>query len=250
MSTIKEARALPYEALVEANSKLVALSRYGLFTFAPAVDGSFVPALPGQLLLQGQFDKQVKIMTGHNAHETLFFIDPNSTSDADFRTNLRASLPAISDSIIDHVSETLYPPPSNITAAIGYTTAAGRNELSSSEVSFTCNTNYLARAFSAIHSRTFAYQFSIPPAYHGQDVPYIYYNGPSDLVANESIAHALQAYYTEFAITGEPNRAGLPEFLPYDAERQILNLNVTGIGMMKDPTENSRCHWWQLALYF
>ncbi|KAK4939887.1 hypothetical protein LTR66_014965, partial [Elasticomyces elasticus] len=169
VTTIKEARRLPFQSLAAANSKLVAASRYGQFTFAPSVDGSFVPALPGQLLLHGQFDKSLRIMTGHNAHETIFFNDPKSTTDADFRNNLKASLPAIQESIVDHVSEVLYPPPSNRTAAFGYTNAAGRNELSSSEVSFTCNTNYLARAFSAVNTQTFVYQFSIPPAYHGDD---------------------------------------------------------------------------------
>ncbi|KAJ6151658.1 hypothetical protein N7470_007255 [Penicillium chermesinum] len=239
-------RKLPFRSLVVVNSKLVAASRYGQFTFAPSVDCSFVPALPGQLL----FDKNLSIMTGHNAHETIFFIDPNSTTDADFRKNLKASLPAIQESIVDYVSETLYPPPGNRSAAIGYTTAAGRNELSSSEVSFTCNTNYLAQDFSAINPLTFAYQFSIPPAYHGEDVAYVYYNGPSPQVINTTNAHALQTYYTQFAITGQPNEVGFPDFRPYGSGKQILDLNVTGMSMMDDPTNNPRCHWWQLALYF
>lgn len=48
VSTIDEARQLPFEALFAANVGIVAGSPYGTFTFAP--DGTFVPALPGNLL--------------------------------------------------------------------------------------------------------------------------------------------------------------------------------------------------------
>jgi cholinesterase len=254
VSTVHEARQLPYKTLAAANTRLVAASRYGQFTFAPSVDGSFVPALPSQLLLQGGFDKRVRIMTGHNAHETIFFVDPKSTTDTQFRSGLKASLPAIQDSVVNYVAATLYPPPDNSshskTATIGYTDAAGRNELSSSEVSFTCNSNYLARAFSAIHHQTYAYQFSIPPAYHGEDVPYVYFNGPNPRVINDTIALALQTYYTQFAITGQPNLRGFQHFEEYGPEAKILNLNITGVEMIHDPTDNLRCRWWQEALYF
>jgi hypothetical protein len=37
----------------------------------PVVDGTFVPALPGKLLLQGAFDHGVKVMVGHNFDEVL-----------------------------------------------------------------------------------------------------------------------------------------------------------------------------------
>jgi len=53
VSTINEARQLPFEALSAVNIEIVAGSPFGTFTFTPAVDGAFVPALPGSLLVQG-----------------------------------------------------------------------------------------------------------------------------------------------------------------------------------------------------
>ena len=69
VSTIEEARQLPFSALLTANIIQVGGSPYGGFTYAPAVDGDFVPALPGELLLHGQFDKRLRVMVGHNADE-------------------------------------------------------------------------------------------------------------------------------------------------------------------------------------
>jgi len=69
VSTIAEARKLPSSALQLANALQVGLSTYGGFTYGPTVDGDFVPKLPGELLLHGQFDKNVRVMLGHNAQE-------------------------------------------------------------------------------------------------------------------------------------------------------------------------------------
>ena len=69
VSTIEEARELPSSELLAANFKQISLSTYGKYTYGPAVDGDFVPALPGELLLHGQYRKGLKVMVGHNFDE-------------------------------------------------------------------------------------------------------------------------------------------------------------------------------------
>jgi carboxylesterase type B len=69
VSSIEEARNLSTAKLQLANAITVGLASYGGFTYGPVVDGDFTPALPGQLLARGQFDKNVKVMVGHNANE-------------------------------------------------------------------------------------------------------------------------------------------------------------------------------------
>jgi carboxylesterase type B len=69
VSTIAEARTLSFTELATANVIQVGGSPYGQFTYGPTVDGDFAPALPGQLLLHGQYDKNLKVMVGHNADE-------------------------------------------------------------------------------------------------------------------------------------------------------------------------------------
>ncbi|KAG9806288.1 carboxylesterase family protein-like protein, partial [Aureobasidium melanogenum] len=76
VSTLAEARQLPSSAIIAANAKQVYSAAYGQFVYGPSVDGDFVPALPGQLLAHGQYDKNVTVMTGHNANEGLLFTSP------------------------------------------------------------------------------------------------------------------------------------------------------------------------------
>ena len=69
VKTIEEARQQPFSALVRANAIQVGASPYGQFTYGPTVDGDFVPALPGVLMLHGEYAKDLKVMVGHNADE-------------------------------------------------------------------------------------------------------------------------------------------------------------------------------------
>ena len=69
MTSIEEARELPFETLATANTIQVGGANYGQFVYGPTVGGDFVPDLPGKLLLEGKFAKDVKVMVGHNADE-------------------------------------------------------------------------------------------------------------------------------------------------------------------------------------
>lgn len=69
VSTIDEARALPFDDVYAANAKQVGDAPYGQFVYGPAVDGTFVPDLPGKLLRNGQFHRSVSTVLGHNADE-------------------------------------------------------------------------------------------------------------------------------------------------------------------------------------
>jgi cholinesterase len=247
VSTIEAARELPYSALSAANIEIVAGSPYGTFTFAPAVDGTFAPALPGSLLSQGSFDKSIKLMTAFNADETLYFTNPSSTNNSVFVSGLEQSFPDISSSMVDFVSSTLYP--QIFDGSEPYQSYFDRQKLSLADAAFTCNTYYLQKAFRGL-SNTYGYRFSVPPAYHGEDVPYTYFNGPSASVVNTTIALAMQKYLMSFALNGQPNSQAEIPIPVYGEQNQILDLNIMGIKSIGDPNANVRCDWWQKALYY
>ena len=163
VSTLEEARRLPSSALVVANLIQVANSSYGDYTYGPVVDGLFAPALPGKLLLQGSYDKDVNIMVGHNADEGLVFTSPFITNDTGYDSYLTTSFPTIDPAIVNYIANVLYPPVFD--GSYPYTSQTGRTSLSISESTFTCNTVYLDHAFG---NKTYSYQFSVPPAIHGQ----------------------------------------------------------------------------------
>jgi carboxylesterase type B len=247
VDTIEEARQMSSSALILANSIQVARSTFGEFTYGPVVDGDFVPAFPGQLLLHGQFDRNVRILTGHNGDEGLlftpFFIQGNASA---FDANLRVSFPGISTAILDFILNTLYP--DVLDGSFGYRDELTRAALLTSELSFTCNDNYMARAFG---NRTFAYEFTIPPALHGMDVPYTFFNGDTSQVENVTVAKVMQEFITSFAITGQPSSRTWGHAIPeYGANANIVNLGLNTITLQKDETANPRCLFWQKALYY
>ncbi|KAJ9603666.1 hypothetical protein H2200_011852 [Cladophialophora chaetospira] len=246
VSTLDEARFLSTQALQLANYKLVGSSSpYGTFTFNPVVDGIFAPALPGQLLLQGRFDKSLKVMAGHNLNEGYNFMDPFAQNETVFDEDFRIFFPTITNATVDYITQMLYPP--IFDGSHNYTNYTGRGDLWLSEAIFTCNTNYLARAYgNNVHN----YIFSVPPSLHGDDISYTYYNGPNPpYVKNDTLAIIMQKYFTNFAIKGDPNGPGLPRFPTYGGSATVLNLNVSTIGPIADNVKNARCLWWQKGLY-
>lgn len=272
VSTLQAARGLSTQALQLANYKIVGESSpYGTFTFStfphpakentfpspihshrpyltnhtdPTVDGDFVPALPGQLLLHGQFDTTLAIMTGHNLNEGLEFMDPFAQNETTFEADLRIYFPTITTSAITYISQTLYPP--IFDGSYGYTNPTGRSDYFVTEAFFTCSTNYLGRAYD---NKSYNYIFSVPPSLHGDDIVYTYYNGPNPGVKNDTLAVMMQEYFTNFAMTGDPNGVGLVGFPMYGANATVLNLNLTMIGTMGDNVASERCLWWQKGLY-
>jgi acetylcholinesterase len=124
----------------------------------------------------------------------------------------------------------LYPPIFN--GSYPYRTQFARGDLIISEGIFTCNTNYLSTAYG---NQTYSYLFAVPPAVHGQDVPYTYFTGGAgSATVNRTIAIALQEFITSDM---------------YGPNASVLRLNVTGIDQVRDSNANARCAWWQKALY-
>ncbi|PIA97498.1 Lipase 1 [Cercospora beticola] len=244
VKTIGEARQLSYEKLQTANIIQTALSRYGQYTWGPTVDGIFAPELPGQLLAKGRFAKDVKVMVGHNQNEGLLFVNPLASNSSGFEDNIDSLQPSIKAFPLykNYLANTLYP-------ADAYPGQIERYAAIVADSAFVCNTFYLDKAFG---NQTYAYFFVVPPALHGTDIAYTFYNdgGPSSDVINVDVAIALQEYITHFAEFGYPSETGVPHFPIYGENATVTVLNATSITQAVDPAANERCNWWQKALYY
>jgi cholinesterase len=252
ITDISALRALDFTTLAALNSIVVARSTpYGTFTFGPAVDGVFVPAMPGKLLLEGKFDPSVNVMVGHNSNEGLTFTSPFLNTEALLEANLATVLAGASNETIDYMLDTLYP--AVYDGTYSYTSLFERASLITAEMSFTCNTRFLDLAY---NNETYSYYFTVPPGLHGEDIAYTFFNGDTStlddgLAVNATVATALQNYITNFAMSGgDPNSAEVPYFPKYQSNSTVLELGITGIGALSvDTTANTRCDWLMQALY-
>lgn len=246
VSTIQAARQLSSDAVIKANTQQVAGSHYGGFTYGPVVDGIFVPALPAILLNAGQYAKNVSVMVSHTLSEGPLFTPPNVQTDEEFAAYILYNSPSIPTSVVNYIVKTLYP--AKYDGSQPYRSAIERTILFVTETSFTCNAYFLNKAH---NNQSYAYQFAVPPSFHGYDVQYTFYNGqPTNISADmvAPVAKALQGYLTNFVMTGNPNGRGLPPF-PMQGNNASMNSINTTIRAVRDDTSNQRCAWWGKALF-
>ncbi|RDW80884.1 hypothetical protein BP5796_05582 [Coleophoma crateriformis] len=250
ITTLSQLRALPSSALQLINKVVVGVSPYGLFTYGPSVDGVFVPALPGQLFLSGQYDKSLSLMVGHNSDEPTFFTSPFINNETAFNNFISTSVPEASAAVIAYIENVLYPPVFD--GSQPYTSNYGRAKRVIDDSSFSCNARYLAAAFS---NQTWDYYFTVPPGFHAEDLAYTFFNGDTStlddgLAVQVPVAKTLQSYITMFTKYGNPNGNGTPYFPVYGANSSSLVLDITNAGkVQKDSVATAYCDWWQKGLY-
>lgn len=247
VTTLDEARQMPSAAIIDANSRQIEASANSTYTYTPTIDGAFIPALPGHLLRDGQFDHNVTVVTGHNVGEGLFFAVPSVQDDAAFTAWLEDVLPNIVPSAADYITNALYPP--IFDGSQGYSNQFERQWTVFADMVFDCNTVFLAQAFD---NKTYAYEFSVPPGLHTQDLTFTFaFGSKTRAPINATVASAMQEYIASFAVNGEPSApaAGLPRVPQYGLNRTLLNLTDGGLTIRKDSINDQRCAWWQKSLF-
>jgi cholinesterase len=185
------------------------------------------------------------VISAHNSNEGFGFTDPAATNSSALKTYMRIYFPKATDDTINYIGDTLYPPVYD--GSQPYTTPFERLDLLISEMMIACNSRYLA---TGLGNRSFNYQFSVPPGFHMNDIPYTFYDGTlNGAVTNVTRAVDLQRYIAAFVATGDPNTfqklTGLPKFPIYGRDATLVNFNTSFINIIHDPNDNPRCSWWQ-----
>lgn len=248
VSTIAEARNLSSEQVIQANTLQVLTAPYSNLVYGPVVDGIFAPSLPGLALARGSFAENVSVMVGHNTLESPSFSPPYVQTDDQLTAFLSETYPGAPMEAIEYLVTEVYPADYNGTQP--YSSGLERTLLIVQEGSFVCNNDFLNRAFD---NQTYSYMFQVPPALHGQDVSYTFYNGQGSSLALgllAPVAEIFQAYLVNFVKNGDPNGPGVPSFPIYGDNATMLAINATYIEPRPDNTANPRCAWWQQSLLF
>ncbi|NJB71363.1 para-nitrobenzyl esterase [Saonia flava] len=116
---------------------------------------------------------------------------------------------------------------------------------------------FAARAFAEQGEPTFIYHFGFVPeplkermkygAGHGSEVGYVFNNldarwgNPEITPEDKKVAEIMNAYWVNFAKTGDPNGAGLPEWPVYNEEGgEILDIELNGDAVGKPDPRKAR----------
>jgi hypothetical protein len=197
------------------------------------IDGSYVPDLPGKRPLNGAFDQQPERRGLLHQH-----LNPNDTA---FTTLVQSLIPDASAETIAYVSTVLYPPIFN--SSYPWTTQFERGAQITEEFTIICNSYFLANAFAP--DKAWKYLFAFPPALHGDDIRYTFFNGDTSTpnlgggTINATVAGVLQGYIVTFVESGKPGGKG-----------NVLDLNAKELGsVLVDADDNSRCKYWQEAAW-
>jgi carboxylesterase type B len=248
VSSIEEGQNVSSEVAIRANKAYIASAEYTNFYFGPVVDGVFVQNLPGVEFLTGGYAKNISVLVGHNTNESPAFVPPYIKTDEDLAVFLQRMFPGISPEPLNFIIKELYP-------LENYFESIDRVLDMMDDVFFDCQTNYIARAYK---NQTWNYRFEVPPALHGEDVMYTYYDGVVANGVNVPVAKTLQGYITNFVKYGDPNGPGLPFFPRQGDNATMMGLNITtsvagvvipDIKVEVDSSVNPKCVWWQKSLY-
>jgi para-nitrobenzyl esterase len=231
------------EVLVALPGKKGLISGDGVNWF-PMVDGYNIPDQPSALLDAGKVAK-VPVVLGTNKNEgTLFFaIGATAADDAEYEALMSSVFGGMGATIVAQYPSAKYGSPKDAAAeAFG-------------DGAFVCPTRRTARALAKAGVPTHLYQFVHAPkalfpnlgAFHSSEVPYVFGNAylgiTLDLPEDQALSKAMIGYWSNHAITGDPNSKGAFAWPSYDAATDtnlVLDLTLsTQSGLKKDA-----CDFW------
>lgn len=234
-------RALPADRLVAGLSMQALFAAHGPETVSgPMVDGRIITASPDEIYGAGKQHK-VPVLVGAN--------------DGDLGRSSATSLDEVFASFGDRKQEArdAYDPQENRTVAqLGHDVAADRGMIEPARLTaqlisaqgvpaYEYRFSYVSPAIRAVVAKSvFATASTTDGARHASELAFVFDTVATELpgasTADEEMAQAVNAYWTSFAKSGDPNDGVLPDWPRYNStDDQLMNFTVDGPRPMADP---------------
>ncbi|KAL6808409.1 Alpha/Beta hydrolase protein [Trichoderma camerunense] len=236
VTCIEDLRKLDSQTLISVNAQQVAHAPLNTFGYTAVKDGSLVP---GAILQNTPFDKDVKVLVAHNSFEGGIFFDPSVKTEEDFATWLGNSITGLSSSATETLTETIYPP--IFDGSYGYTDQDTRQMALWGEGYIESN---LLLAGQFAQGQTYAYEFSVVPGAHTQDLSYTF-NDPTSPPASLSAQQSLQEAVVGFSIHGVPTFSSSQKWPVFGANGALVNISASTPAISQSRVNATRCHWWK-----
>lgn len=248
-------RSKDTDTLQQANFNISTSQAYGTWAFYPVTDYDLIPSLTSKALSSGRLNGR-NMLVGQNANEGTMFVPsvPGAedftraiTTLDDLKAWLHKEFPTFTDADVEKVldanpsSDAPVDPnaPKYETNGLTGATAVNVSQAATgqqqrayniyAEATFICPSYWINDAY-ASKGRSYHYQYSVPFASHGADVPG--YFGPTAQNQSPEFAKAFRQIWGNFvmnnnpSINYEPAAARFPLWQVFS--RNMLNLNQTG----------------------
>ena len=219
--------------------------------FGLDVDGVFMPDQPRTLYDAGTIAK-VPYLLGTNTDEgTLFLPATKVTTETEYKAVLAAQLAAYGPATVAAV-EALYPVSAFAGAQPNPAEAALARVIG--DFGLVCSTLDTAARAAHAGSTVHMYNFDIPVpigvpgsylgASHGSEIPSVFGTSPIFTPDTKAVSDLMQAYWTRFAATGDPNAAAEFVWPPYN-ETADVRINFGLQRTILTDFRKAECAFWR-----
>jgi len=223
---LDEMRARPWEDIVDVNEQMFSESKNAMSNIY--VDNYSMDASIYDSFMQG-LNHKVPLLLGTNANETAMFGamgNATETTVGEYQDMVKAEFSNEEDA--DKVLADF--PATTDEEAWGASVQVGTAQI------FGGPDYYIAESLANRSEPVFFYHFTQVPdgadgdklgAFHASEIPYVFRDDSIGIISNPDLADTMQAYWVQFARSGDPNEESVPQWPAFDGTNwQILGPQV------------------------
>lgn len=221
-------RTLPAETLIAWGAD------FGMFgagwgpSYNPA--DHFLPESPAELIAQGNYNPG-EVIVGTNLNEWGLFMMAPITSVGEFNAAVDREFGSLANALKAHYVVNSDAEANDVFIQL------------MTDRTFRCPTRTFVRAIADQGTSAYLYHFEELPAFHAFELPYIFGPQPGFPPNVVSLQTTMQSYWSTFAIAGDPNVDGQPEW-PMYSQADDIHMILKATSEVGSALGETNCDFW------